>query len=549
MSESEKMDFDIESCKIRNFERNKNFYGKLMTVADFDNEQKYFIGKIRLMNKYIHGSGIVCGCEVKKIQKDNSALKVEISQGYAIDCCGREIISSKDNVECIVELPDHISFDGPDSVGLWAIRKDIPKSPVPSAANNSTCDEVCCYSRIEEQFILQFDYVPKSKSQLELSFEKGLYKIEDLVNVHIKDESVDSDAVDIITTVMLKSNTDPTGISLKLEETGDKTHDFVGSFSLIEDSPSSEKKLLVNGSSGDDIILEYQDRKIYASVLSGNVEADKKRISNNYYKNQLRKCPDCDIGTEGPKVLLAIVDKKNESIVVDENETSVYRSIVCNNPMLCDILEEHLLDYDNPHKVTSEHVGALKTINGIGNTDKVTYIPNIDLVSLDGTIKILPEGNENRINLSASNSDKGILINSRSIEIPIKKGQYILSGPHKHRLNISDIDPTPLVLLAKEEKSGKIIQYTEDLSFLLAMAPMRLTTPDEKTRKWAQEMGLLKILDISQIEAGEIESQLFIFKPVHITKEDFHILIINNTQSDQVIRLRAWSISSVEPPS
>ena len=526
-----------------------------MTVADFDNEQNYFIGKIQLNNKYISGSGIVYGCEVKKIQReDDMNWRVGLSQGYAMDCCGREIISSENNIEYIVKLVEPIDFDGPRKVGLWAIRKDVLKSPVPSPANNSTCDEICSYSRIEEKFTLKFDYVPNNEDKpVEVFFNKGLYRIGDAVDITLRDRS-SGNVTEV--EVLVKSNADPNGFFVKLKKVDNQTQDFKGSLTLTEDPLSSNNvKLAVNSSRGDDIVLEYKGIKIYGLLLSGNLELDQKRVSNNYYRNQLRKWPDCDMDTSGAKILLAIVDKKNESIIVDENETSLYRSIVGNNMMLHDMLGKHLLDHDNHHEVPSERVDALKTINNIGNTSNGPPVPNIDLISLDGTINITPEGSKKRILLSSNVLGQKNFIRSRSIVIPINPRTYTITPEQSHhfKTDLGDLDPIPLVVLAKENEDGKIVQYTEDLGFLLSFTlqrpagnpNLRVTPQTAVDRGLADGLGIREILE--NPDSPFENRPLPIFKPVNITKKTFQILVINYSQTPMQLRLRAWSIPAEEP--
>jgi hypothetical protein len=45
----------VNNCNFHNFEKNKYFYGKLMTVRDFEAEQEYFDGKRYLINRLLHG--------------------------------------------------------------------------------------------------------------------------------------------------------------------------------------------------------------------------------------------------------------------------------------------------------------------------------------------------------------------------------------------------------------------------------------------------------------------------------------------------------------
>ena len=70
------------------FERNRYFYGKLLTVRDFEAEQRYHTGKRTLVNRLVHGAGVVCGLGVTA--SDESTLIIE--SGMALDYRGREIV-------------------------------------------------------------------------------------------------------------------------------------------------------------------------------------------------------------------------------------------------------------------------------------------------------------------------------------------------------------------------------------------------------------------------------------------------------------------------
>ncbi len=69
-------------------ERNRYFYGKLMTVRDFEDEQTYFNDKRRLTNRMLHGAGVVAGLGVLLV--DNQTFSLEA--GMALDYLGREIV-------------------------------------------------------------------------------------------------------------------------------------------------------------------------------------------------------------------------------------------------------------------------------------------------------------------------------------------------------------------------------------------------------------------------------------------------------------------------
>lgn len=73
------------------FERNQYYYGKLMTQQDFVSEQKYMNDKRRLINRFLHGTGVVSGLQV--VRMDEKSFSVEA--GLALDEVGREILVSQ----------------------------------------------------------------------------------------------------------------------------------------------------------------------------------------------------------------------------------------------------------------------------------------------------------------------------------------------------------------------------------------------------------------------------------------------------------------------
>src|SRR5919205_115235 len=78
----------------RTVDRNRYFYGKLMTVRDFLREQEYFNGKRWLINRLLFGSGVACGLEVAPVPAEGKTV-IDIQRGVAIDPIGREITVSE----------------------------------------------------------------------------------------------------------------------------------------------------------------------------------------------------------------------------------------------------------------------------------------------------------------------------------------------------------------------------------------------------------------------------------------------------------------------
>lgn len=71
----------------RPFRRPHYFTGRLLTAEDFRAEQDYHVGKRRLLNRALHGAGIVQGLEAALVGGD-----VRVEAGLALDCTGREIV-------------------------------------------------------------------------------------------------------------------------------------------------------------------------------------------------------------------------------------------------------------------------------------------------------------------------------------------------------------------------------------------------------------------------------------------------------------------------
>src|SRR6266566_2245099 len=137
-----------QTCLIPTFERNRYFFGKPMTVRDFEAEQQYVINKTRLLNRLIHGVGILCGMQVSLPSTVNGKFKVNISEGAALDCCGNLIIVNR--------LQDGVEVQGggfPDGTYYLYVKfAECVRQPIMASGNVSSCEEACSYNRIRETF-------------------------------------------------------------------------------------------------------------------------------------------------------------------------------------------------------------------------------------------------------------------------------------------------------------------------------------------------------------------------------------------------------------
>ena len=71
----------MKNLKYFPFERNRYFYGKLLSVDDFEAEQRYMNDKRRMLNRFLYGTGVVCGMQVVEVDD----LTVSLERGLALD--------------------------------------------------------------------------------------------------------------------------------------------------------------------------------------------------------------------------------------------------------------------------------------------------------------------------------------------------------------------------------------------------------------------------------------------------------------------------------
>jgi hypothetical protein len=107
------------------FERPRYFGGQLLTDRDLDAAQRYVIEKNKLRNRHLVGTGVVCGLAVRLHPTCEGSVVVE--SGYAIDCCGNDIV-----------LCDPAEFD------VLKYIKDLQLSGDPYCGEKITSSSVKC---------------------------------------------------------------------------------------------------------------------------------------------------------------------------------------------------------------------------------------------------------------------------------------------------------------------------------------------------------------------------------------------------------------------
>lgn len=94
--------------------RNQYFEGKRLTAESFRVEQRYQLERRRLLNRAIHGWGVVYGYGIKvappdKLRREKYSDRLQVLAGLALDPCGRELLQV--GVEPL-SLEDIVVLDG-----------------------------------------------------------------------------------------------------------------------------------------------------------------------------------------------------------------------------------------------------------------------------------------------------------------------------------------------------------------------------------------------------------------------------------------------------
>lgn len=144
--------------------RNRYYYGKLLLSEDLQDEQAYFLEKHRLLNRFLHGPGVVCGLLVVPTDPA-SPDAVVLEPGLALDATGREIIVTEHTRLDLGEFSDiEIGPRCPSTSYVTLKYAEVETDPVPQAPGPNPSFEK---SRIQDSFKLSVrsEPVPQSDNQ------------------------------------------------------------------------------------------------------------------------------------------------------------------------------------------------------------------------------------------------------------------------------------------------------------------------------------------------------------------------------------------------
>lgn len=160
-------------------ERNNYFFGKLMTVRDFESEQTYMNSKRRLGNRMMGGVGIVSGLDVVLV--DNKTFSLD--PGMALDYMGREIVVPEPYVRRLNVIK---GFEENKDKGIvylcLAYKEDLKETTFSVASSGKSSGVSEEYNRVSEGYELFLTSEKPKEEKLKLD-----YLINQRITVYNKD--------------------------------------------------------------------------------------------------------------------------------------------------------------------------------------------------------------------------------------------------------------------------------------------------------------------------------------------------------------------------
>ena len=326
-SKNSDMDFGLAPFKMNNY-----FYGKLMSVRDFETEQAYMNDKRHLLNRLINGCGIVCGLTIDDVEVSVSGGNIKIrfkSGGLALDCWGREVVvpAGLDPQEVLIkgestQIPLTAVETAAHPYYLYLEYDPREGEPVGSALENSSCEEVCCPNRVIEHFQVVASTEKPQGSTVSCPAAFGSIS-EDTAKKRIKE--------------WLREN----------------TSELCGH---TEDSPIFFLALEKSAAPGDDVVIDEAETRKYLSF-----------VANNRVLSELITCHMADFAnphrTRHGQLLYV------PGIFGDSQDDTRDKHVSNNDAQKWNQtggdLEGHVEDKDNPHQTSAQQVGALSTQGGM----------------------------------------------------------------------------------------------------------------------------------------------------------------------------------------
>lgn len=420
------------------FEKNRYYYGKLLTTADLETEQKYISHKRQFINMFTLGQGKVCGLKVYKVNDDSIMLE----SGFAIDCEGREIIVGQSGIRKISSIEGFNSIKS-DKMLLTIQYDESLTQPVYSIPKNSESKEFE-YNKINENFKLVLKDLPQIPyNNNENIFENDLLIVRDIFKNEDFKISIKMPAI-----ACLKSDFK---IVIYIEKLSDSV-DLIN-LNFILNIPG------FIGDDGNEILfVNIKDLSLSKfDFHSLELWAKPHNVSHNSNTSFLIKKDDVKINIGNNNFII------NENIIFqlhvsNNHPLEIVKSKVKNNSL------ENIFKYSNNNDVVLASISFIKTANNIIIQD--VDIPNVSKYSSIAPaitpyeVRLLEYFNRNRNVISTKVNDNNNsfkisdfnadfkrsinnIISSGSFELPlglnVKPNKTIVSDEIMHNLGPGDV--------------------------------------------------------------------------------------------------------------
>lgn len=152
----------LDESRLRQFERNRFFNGKLMTARDMQAEQNYHAGRFDTLTQHVTGEGIVCGLdvEIEPAEGAGDTPTAVVGPGLAFDSSGRPIVVADDTPE---EIPS--AKLGGNGVSVFIEHATCKTESVPIPGSEDACKEECDYNRLRETVDITFERGPPGEQK------------------------------------------------------------------------------------------------------------------------------------------------------------------------------------------------------------------------------------------------------------------------------------------------------------------------------------------------------------------------------------------------
>ncbi|MCH5275795.1 MAG: hypothetical protein J1E65_08135 [Lachnospiraceae bacterium] len=166
----------MKNAKYFPFERNNYFYGKLLSVEDFNLEQKYGNDKRRMLNRFLYGAGVVVGMNVAGVD-DNTIL---VESGLALDYSGREIVIDEPVARRLQTLEGFGDYEEDRNTGYLYLCIAYEEEETQAVHGISHSDQKgnTSFNKIREGYRL---YLTRSEPEPEGLNYRSLYETDQLI--------------------------------------------------------------------------------------------------------------------------------------------------------------------------------------------------------------------------------------------------------------------------------------------------------------------------------------------------------------------------------